>query len=125
MKIITGVLIVAGLAVGTARPVRAQCNTYCAVLSSPLGTTFTCYYAPDSNANCTSLSRGCRIQMCETALLTNPVGQTTGLASLCGGNVTMRPLAHTSKPRSAAKLRAQRGTATLAVARKARAPSAG
>lgn len=125
MKIMMGMVVAAGLAVGTARPVRAQCNTYCAVLSSPLGTTIECYYAPGSNANCTSIPRGCRLQMCETALLSNPAGQTVGLASLCGDNVTVRPLAHTSKPRFAAKLRAQRGAATVAVARKARAPSAG
>jgi hypothetical protein len=62
--------------------------------------------------------------MCETALLSDPAGQTVGLASLCGDNVTVRSLAHTSKPRSAAKLRAQRG-ATLAAARKVRAPGAG
>ncbi|MFL5385369.1 MAG: hypothetical protein ACJ8GN_22850 [Longimicrobiaceae bacterium] len=46
------------------------------------------------------------------------------MASLCGGNVSVRSVTRASKPRSAAKLHAQRG-ATLAAARKARAPGAG
>jgi len=126
MRIVMGMLMAAALTVGTWRPSHAQCNGWCSGLRDAEGNiSFTCSYASGSNVNCTSIPRGCRLTMCETALLTNPAGQTIGLASLCSGNVTVRSLANAPKPRIAAKLRQQRGTATLAVARKARAPSAG
>jgi len=118
MKIMVGLLVAALLGVGTARPVRAQCNSYCAFFVSVDGTrNFTCYYAPDSNANCTSISHGCIIRMCETALLTDSAGQSVGLASLCGNNVNVRSLAHAAKPRTITKSRSQRAPAAASVAR--------
>lgn len=126
MKTIIGVLTAAVMVVGTACPVRAQCDASCSVLTIADGTrVFTCYQSPESHMSCTSTLRSCTVRMCETALLTDPTGQTVGMASLCGGNVTVRSIAHTPKPRSVAKLRTQRDAATVVVARKAKAPSVG
>jgi hypothetical protein len=104
---------------------RAQCNEACIQFISPSGPGWGCVVDNSSGAACYARSTKCYIKLCMNAMVTDPSGRTLAMADICGGNVAVRSLARASKPRSAAKLRQQRGTATIAVAPKARAPSAG
>lgn len=106
-------------------PAGAQCNERCVKFTSPLGSGYGCIVDDGSGAACIARSTICYTKLCWNAMVTDPSGRTLAVADICGDNVTVRSLASTPKPRSAVKLRAQRGTATVAVAGKARAPSAG
>ena len=102
----------------------AQCYESCAALVAPDGTKgWGCIPNEDAATKCTARATRCSFSACYEAMLTDPSGRVLAVADICSGNVTMRPLSFTSKPRSAAKLRPQRGT-TLTAARKATAPSA-
>ena len=104
--------------------VSAQCNEQCVTFASPLGSGYGCVVNNDSGAACIARSTVCYTKLCWNAMVTDPSGRTFAVADICGDNVTVRSLASTSKPRSTEKLRAQRGTGTVAVAGKVRAPSA-
>jgi hypothetical protein len=106
-------------------PASAQCNERCVKFSSPLGSGYGCIVDNDSGAACIARSTVCYTKLCWNAMVTDPSGRTLAVADICGDNVTVRSLASTSKPRSAEKLRAQRGTGTVAAAGKAREPTAG
>lgn len=103
----------------------AQCNEACVRLVAPAGPIGWDCIPGDSASNCDASATRCKFTSCYNAMVVDITAGALAVADICSGNVAVHSIAHAPKPRIAAKLRAQRGTATIAIAHKARVPNAG
>lgn len=92
-------LVAVALVVGSPRTLAAQCDGDCAMYSTPEGFKFSCFHSPGSGMRCTSWANGCRLVMCESALLADATGRRFALASVCGGKRSVRAVANESASR--------------------------
>lgn len=101
-RTLVGLLVSVALVVGSPRVLAAQCGGDCLVITNAEGTMmFSCYHSPGSGLRCTSWANGCRLVVCETALLTDATGRPFALASVCDGKRSVRAVASVSASREA------------------------
>lgn len=95
-RTLAGLLVAVALVVGSPRALTAQCDGDCLVITNIERTiVFSCFHAPGSGIRCTSLGNGCRLVMCETALLADAIGRRFAMDS-CGGKRSIRAVADES-----------------------------